>query len=512
MLLPAEARRSAFVVREITTLDLQLPLWRYFERLHTWPNSFLLDSAKHVIGLGDYTFLGAEPFLLYSARRRGNSPAAGAEVRLQRFTGDWGSRVEFSAETYVCQDAIAGLQAVMREEFPPEDTSTLRPFPFRAGAVGYFGYEAAYLMEELPDLGRKYLDVPEIRFGFYDLVVGECHRDGTKHLSVVGRGETQAEAQMAADRLRERAVAMLRKAEANLHRSPVPAGTSPGTAPATALQMDSGSEVYQAAVEACLDHIHRGDAFEICLTHRLRRPYSGDPWTLYQTLRTVSPASFACYLNLGETVVLSSSPERFLRLTEDRVVESRPIKGTRPRGATPEEDAALRLDLATCLKDRAENVMIVDLVRNDLGRVCAIGSVTVPTLMAVEEYATVFQLVSAVRGVLKPELGPLDLVRAAFPGGSMTGAPKIEAMKIIDRLEPYKRGIYSGAVGYMDFEGALDLSIVIRTIVLNDGWAYFHAGGAVVADSDPAEEFSETMDKASAIIRALQIASREPVR
>lgn len=509
MLSPADALRSAVAVHEVTPVALRHPLWRYFERLHTRPHSFLLDSAKQGNGLGEHTFLGAEPFLLYTASRVGDGPGAGATVRVRRFGGDWGSRIQLSEETYFCQDVLADLQALMRDQFAPEEASPLTPFPFRAGAVGYFGYETAYLVEDLPDLGQKYLDVPEICFGFYDLVVGENHRDGGVHLSVLGRGETHADAQTAAAQLRERALAALREAEHTLDHAPHSTPLS-ATAASAPLQMDSGREAYQAAVEACQDHIHRGDAFEICLTHRLRRPYTGDPWLLYQVLRTISPASFGCYLNLGDTLVLSSSPERFLRLSEDRVVESRPIKGTRPRGATPEEDSALRQDLAASEKDRAENVMIVDLVRNDLGRVCSLGSVTVPVLMAVEEYATVFQLVSTVRGVLKPDRGPLDLVRAAFPGGSMTGAPKIEAMKIIDRLEPYKRGIYSGAIGYIDFAGALDLNIVIRTIVLRDGWAYFHVGGAVVADSDPAQEYAETMDKAAAIIRALDIASQEP--
>jgi para-aminobenzoate synthetase component 1 len=209
--------------------------------------------------------------------------------------------------------------------------------------------------------------------------------------------------------------------------------------------------------------------------------------------------------------VVSSSPERFLRLGADRVAETRPIKGTRPRGASPAEDAALREDLARSEKDRAENVMIVDLARNDLGRVCRFHSVEVPELMVVEAYASVFQLVSTVRGALRDDVHPLDLVAACMPGGSMTGAPKVEAMRIIERLEPVKRGIYSGALGYLDFSGPLDLAMVIRTVVVQGGRAHLGVGGAVVADSDPGAEYDETMDKARALLAALaQVEGKRP--
>ena len=206
---------------------------------------------------------------------------------------------------------------------------------------------------------------------------------------------------------------------------------------------------------------------------------------------------------MPEAQVISSSPERYMSLDADGRAESRPIKGTRRRGATAEDDATIRRDLASSAKDQAENVMIVDLVRNDLGRVCKFGTIHVPELMVVEPYATVFQLVSTIRGELEDCRDALDLVRASFPGGSMTGAPKIEAMKIIDRLEPVKRGVYSGAIGYLDFAGTMDLSIAIRAFVVRGGRAYFNVGGAIVADSVPRTEYFETLDKAQALIAAL---------
>jgi para-aminobenzoate synthetase component I len=360
--------------------------------------------------------------------------------------------------------------------------------------VGYFGYEAGHFVEDLPDLGRAGLGLPDVQFALHDLVIGHDHATGESYVSVLSDGRRAA----------ARRIAALRVAVRELERTAgAPLVDGRGDAGSLQLRAHFDRDGYADAVEACRRHIIRGDAFEICLTHRLEVPFAGDAWRLYAALRSISPAPFAAILERPGVQVLSSSPERFLHVTADGWVESRPIKGTRPRGATPEEDAALHAELATSIKDRAENMMIVDLVRNDLGRVCDIGSVEVPELMAVERYATLFQLVSTVRGRLKTGRDALDLVRASFPGGSMTGAPKIEAMKIIDRLEPVERGIYSGSIGYLDVSGAADLNIVIRTLVVKDGRCTFGVGGAIVADSDPHEEYDETMDKAYALRLAL---------
>lgn len=269
--------------------------------------------------------------------------------------------------------------------------------------------------------------------------------------------------------------------------------------PSVRTDVRHSEQAYLGLIDECLEAIRQGESYEICLTNQVTFSGRVDPLPAYLALRKASPAPFASFLRFGDLAVLSSSPERFLNISPDGVAESRPIKGTRPRGVSPEQDAALARDLATNEKDRAENLMIVDLVRNDLGRCAEIGSVEVPSLFAVESYATVHQLVSTVRARLRPDVSPVDCVRAAFPGGSMTGAPKIRTMRIIDALEDGPRGIYSGAIGYFSLNGAVDLSIAIRTLVVSGDKATYGTGGAIVALSDPAAEYRETADKSAAI-------------
>jgi len=261
---------------------------------------------------------------------------------------------------------------------------------------------------------------------------------------------------------------------------------------------------YLDAAARVIEYVYAGDIFQANLSQRLQAPLAGTPFELYRRLRQRNPAPFAAYLDFGDVVVASSSPERFLRVDDGRRVETRPIKGTRPRGVGPEHDAALALALAESDKDMAENVMIVDLLRNDLSRVCRPGSVRVPELFALEHYQTVHHLVSTVVGELAPQRDALDLLRAAFPGGSITGAPKVRAMQIIAELEPTQRAVYCGSIGYVSVTGALDTSIVIRTYLVIGRDVYFQVGGGIVADSDPAQEYRETLDKARGLIAALE--------
>ena len=260
---------------------------------------------------------------------------------------------------------------------------------------------------------------------------------------------------------------------------------------------------YLKAARRAIDYIHAGDCFQVNLSQRLLHRATLPPLELYDRLRRRNPAPFAGYFDLGDFAIASASPERFLRV-ENGEVSTRPIKGTRPRGATPEEDERQKWALLDSEKDRAENVMIVDLLRNDLGRVCAYGSVRVEALCRLESYRTVHHLVSEVRGRLRPGLGPVDLLRAAFPGGSVTGAPKVRAMEIIAELEPTARGPYCGSLGYLGFDGSMDTNILIRTFTIGKGWLQFPVGGGIVADSTPEGEYAETLHKAEGLLRALR--------
>lgn len=492
-------------VHLLEALDLRLPFWRYHAALREQPYGVMLDSAKDPERLGQYSFIAADPFLVYRVKRLpGRPPVHGARIEMLHRHGPDGRPRRRPLVTRTVADPFETLRRLLEEHAVERAEYHAHPVPFLSGAVGYIGYEAGYFIEPLPDLGADDLRLPDIYLLFVDALLAHCHRTGRTYLSVLGRGPSDAAARERAVRVRDEWRRRIDAFEAN----PEPEWTGPSPERARYLPVDVRAHfdeaAYARAVQAVKRHIMAGDAYEVCLTHRLESPLEGDPWDLYRELRRINPAPFAAFLDLPEVKVVSSSPERFLRLGPDRVAESRPIKGTRPRGTTPEQDEALYRELLGSVKDRAENVMIVDLVRNDLGRVSKFGSVRVTELMAIERYATVFQMVSTIRGELEDGLTGVDLIRACFPGGSMTGAPKIEAMKIIDRLEPVKRGIYSGSIGYLDFAGPLDLNIVIRTLVATKSRCYYNVGGAVVADSDPHAEYAETMDKARALMDALR--------
>ncbi len=373
------------------------------------------------------------------------------------------------------------------------------PFPFRAGVVGYIGYECGQTLERLPCVPRPSSGMPDMAFALHRWVIATSRDTNASWLSIVGSGATRAAARADAEAIKAQIEARL---AARPHESP--GARSRGS---RSLRIDPGLSAadYVERIAIAKGHIAAGDAFEICLTNQHRTPLARErAWPLFAELLRANPAPFAAFLDLPEGAIVSSSPERFLSLDADGTAESRPIKGTRRRGRTAEEDVALACELATSEKDRAENAMIVDLVRNDFGRVCRFGSITVPDLYVVEPYAAVHQLVSTVRGQLDAGRDRIELLRACFPPGSMTGAPKIEAMSILEHLEPRERGVYSGALGWLDAGGAMDLSVVIRTVVVSGGTAAFSVGGAIVADSVPDDELDETRQKAHALVRALE--------
>jgi aminodeoxychorismate synthase component I len=486
----------------LAPVTLALPLEEYREAFPRGRGGFVFDSRT---AAGDeLTLLGAEPFLAFRAFRSDERLASGA-LAARVVIEERGAIAHAEVD-----DAFDMLRAILREHaVDPSSVPADRPIPLLAGAVGYIGYEAGQLLERLPCVPRPGIGMPDLALFFHDWVLGSCRRTKRSWLSVLGRASTTAEARAEAERTRDRILLVLASFEREHEVSPsrlrvtAPAVSAPGLLAKSGARPITSRATYLADILAAKRLIDDGNVFEVCLTHRMDASFADDPFALWQELRRQSPAPFASFLDLPEGAVVSSSPERFLSLDATRKAECRPIKGTRPRGPTPEEDARLAADLATSTKDRAENAMIVDLVRNDLGRVCRFGSVEAPQLFAVERYATVHQLVSTVRGELETDRDAIDLLRACFPPGSMTGAPKIEAMSILENLEPTERGVYSGALGWLDFSGPIDLSVVIRTIVVKDGRAYLHVGGAIVTDSDPEAEHDETMHKARALLSAL---------
>jgi para-aminobenzoate synthetase component 1 len=327
------------------------------------------------------------------------------------------------------------------------------------------------------------MKTPDMAIGFYDQVLAWDHKEERAWWISWREGINRYDA-------------FVNTAPVTVHHSPLTTHHSP-------IQSNFDRPGFLAAVRRAIEYIHAGDCFQVNLAQQLRADAVYPPFELYGRLRKCNPAPFAAYFDMGEFQILSASPERFLQLVPNGEVITRPIKGTRPRGKTERQDAANRDELLVSAKDRAENVMIVDLLRNDLGRVCEYGSVHVPGVCRLESYPTVHHLVSEVRGLLRSDKTAIDLLRATFPGGSVTGAPKIRAMEIIAQLEPDARGPYCGCLGWIGFNGAMDTSILIRTFTQGHGWLQFPVGGGIVADSAPEKEYEETLHKAEGLLRAL---------
>jgi para-aminobenzoate synthetase component 1 len=358
--------------------------------------------------------------------------------------------------------------------------------PFCGGAVGYFGYDLGRRLERIPSLAAADIAMPDMAVGLYDWAVVVDHASSRTWLVGSGRDPRTFAAWQGL-------VARLSGAP-----PPEPAPFRVRGRPVANLDRDA----YEAAFRAVQEHIRRGDCYQVNLTQRFEAEADGDAWHAYRRLRAINPAPFAAYLDLPDGKVICSSPERFLRLNDGRV-ETKPIKGTRPRSRDPVRDRALAEELRTSAKDRAENVMIVDLLRNDLGKCCVPGSVRATSLFDVESFASVHQLVSTVEGQLAPGKHALDLIAACFPGGSITGAPKVAAMKIIEELEPQRRSVYCGSIGYIGFDGNMDTNIAIRTLVQQGRRVYTWAGGGVVADSNVDAEYQECLDKAAAMLAVM---------
>jgi len=372
------------------------------------------------------------------------------------------------------------------------------PFEFDCGFVGYLGYE---LKAECGYGAAHESEHPDAAFILADRVIAFDHEKQQTYLLCLHKRDGEGEAGAWLNATAAHLTALAAGGESGVGPT-LQVGPTPDS-PLGTLALARSRSQYLGDVETSLDHLLDGDSYEICLTNQLSVETDVDPLDLYRHLRRANPAPFAAYLRFGDMAVLSSSPERFLRVGRDGEAEARPIKGTSRRGTTPEEDAALAAALAADEKNRAENLMIVDLLRNDLGAVCEVGSVEVPQMMEVESYETVHQLVSEVHGRLRGDASALDAVRSCFPPGSMTGAPKLRTTEILAELEGAARGVYSGAIGWIGLGGAADLAVAIRTIVLAEGRVTIGAGGAIVLQSDPEREYEEMLLKAAASLRAI---------
>jgi para-aminobenzoate synthetase component 1 len=458
--------------------------WNIALRLAHLPRLLFLDSASFHPTLGRHSFVMADPFSRLTTRH-GLIMEDDRKPRM----GD--------PFAFLC-DRLRPWRAETIPGLPP----------FQGGAAGLFGYDLCHHIERLPRPRYDEFATPDMAIGFYDWVIAFDHAQRRAWLISTGLPEPEA------PRRGQRSWARLqfvKRQLATCHGFRSSASDTSAVVPRCLHALPGLPEVfsnldrsgYLAAARRAIEYIHAGDCFQVNLAQRLLYPATVPAWELYGRLRERNPAPFGAYFDLGEFVIASASPERFLRV-EDGHVETRPIKGTRPRGATLGEDARQRDNLLHSAKDRAENVMIIDLLRNDLGRVCTYGSVQVPAVCRLESYQTVHHLVSQVIGRLRPGLGPIDLLQAAFPGGSVTGAPKVRAMEIIAELEPTARGPYCGSLGYIGFNGSMDTNILIRTFTIGRGWMQFPVGGGIVADSTPEAEYEETLHKAEGLLRALK--------
>ncbi|MFY8095708.1 MAG: aminodeoxychorismate synthase component I [Niveispirillum sp.] len=474
------SKRSAPSVLSVTLPD---PL-AAFAVLAGEKGAMLLDGAAADGGRARYTILACDPFSWIEVMGDGTVMRDGRVQPVDPFTALEQSLAPFR------RPAAAGLPA------------------FTGGAIGVMGYELGAHLERLPAPRRVGLDLPDMAFGLYDTVAVFDHETGEAW--IVSGAERAADA-ASRPALSKRLAQTLH--DRLLAAPPLTRDAGDGLLRRPGWQAELAPAAYRDRVARILDYIRAGDIYQANMTQRFLghlRP-GVTAWDAYRRLRPRTAAPFSAFLNLGAgRAVASGSPERFLSLTAEGAIETRPIKGTRPRHADAARDAALAAELLASGKDRAENLMIVDLLRNDLSRVAQIGSVKVPSLWALESYRTVHHLTSVVTGQLKSGLGPVDLLRASFPGGSITGAPKIRAMEIIHEVEPARRGPYCGSVMWIGWDGAMDSSIIIRTAALAGDRVQVQAGGGIVADSDPEEEYQESLTKAKAILTALDPAMAWP--
>ncbi|MDJ0663627.1 MAG: anthranilate synthase component I [Acidimicrobiia bacterium] len=479
------AQRYAVVPLSIEVLADRETAVSVFEKLVGDSQGFLLESVEGGERWARWSFVGTRPEFTLEARDSVSS------------IFPEGRTLAGSDPLRVLEETIASLSVPGADEL---GYSSDHP-PLHSGAVGFLSYDAVRHIEHLPDRPHDDRGLPEMAWQFFGLLAAVDRFRETVHLIrnvFIGDQDPGAMYDSAVNDLNEAAARLVSSSD-------YPAMARPAFHSRPPARANMTQEEFEAAVLTAKEHIKMGDAFQIVPSLRLEVDLEADPFLVYRALRLVNPSPFMFFVRMQSVSIVGSSPELMVR-ARNGIATSRPIAGTRPRGATPGEDQRLENELLADPKERAEHVMLIDLARNDLGRVCEFGSVHVDDLMVIERYSHVMHIVSGVSGRLRPEVGPIDVLRATFPHGTVSGAPKVRAMEIIDNLEPTARGPYAGAVGYIDFSGNLDTAIALRTMVAADGKAWVQAGAGVVADSDPTAEYHECMNKAAAVLAAVEAA------
>jgi len=463
-------------------MDLETPL-SFFKRLARNRYAFLLESVEGSERWARYSFLGTQPYLVFKSRGKQIEIIEGRKKKV--LTADSPLRV---------------LEDLLKEHHP---VSVDGLPPFFGGALGYVAYDAVEQFHDIPNTKEDPLGMPEIFFIFVQTLVAF---DNVKHtIKVIDNVRLDGESDLR--RAYEKATGRIRRLVSSLEKKPrgIQARELSAAGPKEKIRSNLTRQAFQAAVRKAKDYIAAGDIIQVVLCQRLETQTRASPFEIYRALRFINPSPYMFYLELEDLRVIGSSPETMVRLT-DKTIELRPIAGTRRRGSSPKEEGELEADLLADPKEKAEHIMLVDLGRNDVGRVAEVGSIEVNELMVIERYSHVIHLVSNIRGRLAAGKSPFDLFVSSFPAGTVSGAPKIRAMQIISELEPQKRGLYAGAIGYFSFNGNLDTCIVIRTILMRGKKAYINAGAGIVADSDPEKEYQETLSKARAMLKAIELA------
>lgn len=454
----------------IKKVNLKTGFDKIFDFVKDCPYAFFLDSGKHHGKFGKFSFIGFDPLAVFKAKdgkieiHKGNS--------LHEFTN-------------------SKSLDIFQKFFDKYEKNHKSPFPFSGGFVGFLSYDLCRQIEKIPSLAEDDKNIPDICFGLYDGIFVYDHKK--RECSIVAHGINKP-----AGNIIKNLNAIIKLANKKIKHVKAPQKKIKNE-----IISNFSKEEYIKSIGRVKRYIKNGDIYQANLTQRFETKYTRDAWLLYQRLRNINPAPFSSFIDYGDFQIISSSPERFLRV-DKRKIQTRPIKGTIARGINKEQDLLNKKILLNSEKDKSELIMIVDVARNDLGRISKIGTVKVEKLFSLEKYPTVYHLVSTITGELREDVKFADIIKATFPGASITGAPKIRAMEIIEELEPTRRNIYTGSIGYLDFNGNMDFNIVIRTIILKSGKAFFQAGGGIVWDSDKESEYKESILKAKTLQKAAE--------